>query len=242
MKIELNPIKPVDDPIWSKMESITISNIDEPLVPVSISSHIKCYPVYYKMGVSQSIPECFVRKSIFEKLLLAAERLPNGINLVILDGWRPYSVQEYLYETLLNKLKHKPENTQCSHAELVAKTRKVVSPPSTELHTPSPHLTGGAVDVTLCDDFGRMLDMGTLFDENSPLSRTCALEELSNYPEAKHNRRLLYQTMTSVGFSNLPSEWWHYDFGDQLWAYYHNKETAIYGATQPITLEFLWRE
>ena len=31
--------------------------------------------------------------------------------------------------------------------------------------------------------------------------------------------------MLDAGFSNLPSEWWHYDFGDQLWAW-HTGATA----------------
>ena len=33
--------------------------------------------------------------------------------------------------------------------------------------------------------------------------------------------------MTSVGFTNLPSEWWHYDYGNANWAYY-KKESPIY--------------
>ena len=33
--------------------------------------------------------------------------------------------------------------------------------------------------------------------------------------------------MTKAGFTNLPSEWWHYDYGDRFWAYY-NKCSAIY--------------
>ena len=34
----------------------------------------------------------------------------------------------------------------------------------------------------------------------------------------KENRRLLYSAMIDTGFTNLPSEWWHYDYGDENWA------------------------
>lgn len=43
----------------------------------------------------------------------------------------------------------------------------------------------------------------------------------------RDNRRLLYKIMTEAGFTNLPSEWWHYDYGDRFWAYYNNC-SAIY--------------
>jgi hypothetical protein len=34
---------------------------------------------------------------------------------------------------------------------------------------------------------------------------------------AKKNRRLLYHAMKKAGFTNYPSEWWHYDYGDTFW-------------------------
>ena len=33
--------------------------------------------------------------------------------------------------------------------------------------------------------------------------------------------------MIKAGFTNLPSEIWHYDYGNRAWAYY-NKKPAIY--------------
>ena len=45
--------------------------------------------------------------------------------------------------------------------------------------------------------------------------------------EVRDNRRLLYNVMTAAGFTNLPSEWWHFDYGDGMWAQLKN-ENAIY--------------
>ena len=43
------------------------------------------------------------------------------------------------------------------------------------------------------------------------------------------NRRLLWNVMTQVGFSNYPEEWWHFDFGNQFDAIQSGRQ-AIYGA------------
>jgi D-alanyl-D-alanine dipeptidase len=88
--------------------------------------------------------------------------------------------------------------------------------------------------------------MGTLFDEASPLSYTASLEKVKRLsPEqkvARDNRRVLYNVMINAGFTNLPSEWWHFDFGNQLWAWYSGNQQAIYGATHPGSLKCLWQE
>jgi D-alanyl-D-alanine dipeptidase len=34
--------------------------------------------------------------------------------------------------------------------------------------------------------------------------------------------------MTDAGFTNMPTKWWHYDYGNKFWAYY-TKEPAKYG-------------
>ena len=47
--------------------------------------------------------------------------------------------------------------------------------------------------------------------------------------------------MAAEGFTNLPSEWWHFDLGDPLWAHYGDHPAARYGATRPVTLESRWR-
>ena len=51
---------------------------------------------------------------------------------------------------------------------------------------------------------------------------TVFLESSDDDYRVKHcrqkNRRMLYNVMTAAGFTNLPSEWWHYDYGDNMWA------------------------
>lgn len=230
-------------PDWETYQATPIIECQDALVPVSVSKRIAVYPAYYKMNVANSIPECHVRSQVFERLLQAASLLPDDIQLVVLDGWRPFSVQQYLFDTLVNLIRHANEGMTAEEVELEA--RNLVSPPSTDPSAPSPHLTGGSVDVTLADMDGRFLDMGTLFDEANPLSWSCALEQKSCNAEelqARDNRRLLFNVMRQAGFTNLPSEWWHYDFGNQLWAYNSGTDNAIYGATSLPGIEKLWQK
>ncbi|WP_375055310.1 M15 family metallopeptidase [Zobellella sp. DQSA1] len=235
----------LNDPNWNQVSALPITENHEDLVPASLApDSLVCYPAYYRLGIPNAIPECYIRRGVYMRLLTAARSLPEGITLLVLDSWRPYSVQQYLYDTLYNAIEH--HWPYKAVAELEQLTREFVSLPSTNPKSPSPHLTGGSVDVTLLDSNGLMLDMGTLFDEATLWSHTAAFEELSHPgPRERHiisNRRLLYNVMTEAGFTNLPSEWWHYDFGNQLWAWYRGQPQARYGPTHPESLESRWRK
>lgn len=234
------PSHPLPD--WQRLSAIPVVEQNDPLLPASLSPELTLYPAYYKMSVPNAVDECFVRRGLFDRLLQASKLLPDGLRLVILDGWRPFIVQQYLFDTLLNLIQRSRPELDADARYAFART--LVSPPSTDPNAPSPHLTGGSVDVTLSDAEGRLLDMGTLFDEASPLSWSAALEEQTDSPQlatARSNRRILYNAMTAAGFTNLPSEWWHYDFGNQLWALHSGAEQAFYGATRPPGVERLWQ-
>jgi D-alanyl-D-alanine dipeptidase len=68
-----------------------------------------------------------------------------------------------------------------------------------------------AVDLTLVDEQGQNLDMGTAFD---------AMVEQSHHfhpsltPVVHRNRFLLLGIMTQAGFQSLDEEWWHYQLPD----------------------------
>ena len=71
------------------------------------------------------------------------------------------------------------------------------------------------------NDKGEELEMGTLFDEFNEKTETDYFEH-NDGETIRNNRRLLYNIMVSAGFTNLPSEWWHYDYLDRFYAYYNN--------------------
>ncbi|WP_447555062.1 M15 family metallopeptidase [Vreelandella sp. EE22] len=230
-------------PDWPQASALPIVDNGERLLPLSLApAPIRVFPAYSRLGIPGAIDDCFVREGVYRALVAASRSLPEGIGMIVLDGWRPWRVQQYLFETLQEAIAYR--HPELNDAALLARTREFVSVPSVEAASPSPHLTGGAVDVTLCDDIGVPLDMGTLFDEALPASHTAYFEkgDLNALEQrARDNRRLLYHAMSAQGFTNLPSEWWHFDLGDQLWGHYSDKRTVHYGPTTLDTIENRWR-
>jgi zinc D-Ala-D-Ala dipeptidase len=81
------------------------------------------------------------------------------------------------------------------------------------------HSFGMALDITLLDETGRELDMGTGFDDLTERSHPALEAELLERGEitAEHiaNRQLLRDAMAQAGFHGIGSEWWHFDCGDR---------------------------
>ena len=49
----------------------------------------------------------------------------------------------------------------------------------------------------------------------------------------RNNRRILRTAMLQNEFTQDDDEWWHYDFGNQLWALRSKHEYAIFGEQTP---------
>lgn len=200
--------------------------LEEEFITVTTDEKLDVQMQYPLLGFRQSEQECKLRKGVYEKLLKAAGLLPTGYRIRIYDAWRPFALQEELYNAYLQdliKYFHLEDASEETRNKVVA---QYISLPIPCPEVPPVHTTGGAVDVTLLDTQGRELDMGTGFDDFSDKAHTAYFENGGNII-ARDNRRLLFDVMTRAGFTNLPSEWWHYDFGDRFWAYY-NQCPAIY--------------
>ena len=191
---------------------------------------------YPLLGMQHAEPQCLVRKEVYEMLLQAAERLPEGYRFRIWDTWRPFALQKELYEVYSRDIIRDFGLADCTEEERKAVIRKFVSDPVADRDVPPVHTTGGAVDLTILDENGRELPMGTAFDAFTDKTNTAFYEKVFVGEESENNdidreirdnRRLLYHIMTEVGFTNLPSEWWHFDYGDRFWGYYKGKP-AIY--------------
>jgi D-alanyl-D-alanine dipeptidase len=129
---------------------------------------------------------CFLRPAVAAALENANELAQDkGYTIVIYDCYRPYSLQHKMYKIVNNP-------------EYVAKPTKG-----------SNHNRGAAVDLSLADKKGNLLDMGGAFDEFSEVSHY-SYQNISK--EAKANRKLLRGIMVKAGFSAYESEWWHFDY------------------------------
>ena len=89
----------------------------------------------------------------------------------------------------------------------------------------SGHATGGAVDVILLYR-GNEMDCGSRYLSFTPSTPTWS-KELNR--QQKRCRSMLYNAMTQAGFVNYPLEWWHFCYGDKMYAAYKFEQKAIYG-------------
>lgn len=222
----VTPIPKLPQHQWKNLEAIPVIEADEPLQIIPDSKKLKQFPIYFDQNVSHAIDICVARSSVVKKLQQAANLLPDHIGIVVLDAWRSRDVQQAVQAEIGDIIKSKYPNLSMSDQQaLLAEFVAPVGP-----NFISPHLTGGSVDITLFDvKTGEWLDMGADFDEPTERSYTHFYEDQPEHT-ACTNRRLLYSVMTTVGFSNLPTEWWHFDYGNPLWAHYNQQDHAIYGA------------
>jgi zinc D-Ala-D-Ala dipeptidase len=193
---------------------IPIDPVDEPLVAVAdLGPRVMEDPRYFAMGLPGSLPRCWVREGLGQRLVRAAETLPDGLVLLVWDGWRSIETQAALFEAYVDDLSL--QYPDLGRAELEQVARPYVTPPDPGHHAPPPHLTGGAVDLTLATADGDELDLGTGFDAFVPEAGAVALEDIDM--PARGNRRLLFHALTAQGLSAYVEEWWHFDFGNQFW-------------------------
>ncbi|MCH8919079.1 MAG: D-alanyl-D-alanine dipeptidase, partial [Proteobacteria bacterium] len=75
----------------------------------------------------------------------------------------------------------------------------------------SPHSRGVAVDLTLVDEKGARLEMGTGFDDFTPRAHHGNRDIPSR---AQVNRHILLGLMTTAGWDFYRNEWWHYQMFD----------------------------
>ena len=118
-----------------------------------------------------------------------------------------------------------------SYPSILKKVEKFWAYPSYDSNCPPPHSTGGALDVCLSDKEGNLVEMGSLVDQMDETSNPDFYENIEDEEAIIWNgrRKLLREIMTKFGFVQHPNEWWHFSYGDQLWAWKNKKANAIYG-------------
>lgn len=203
-----------------------IVDCDEPLVDVA-GPRLVTDPVYARLQLEGASEQMLIRTGALARLNQAAEALPEGLGFLVLDTFRPLIVQQALWDWQERNVR--AEHPHLSDEAVIDIVRHFVAFPTSDPLQPTPHRTGGAVDLTIIHlETGEELDMGTAFDEAIPRARTDWFEENPSSPVTE-NRRLLYTAMFHAGFANYPNEWWHYEFGTRRWAGHTQAPQALYG-------------
>lgn len=220
-----------DKPIPEVIMSHDVYNnfIDEPLVEVIDSSKIKVKMMYPLLGMKNGFDRCFLRKTVKEMLEKAASSLPKGYQFLIWDTWRPFSLQKELFTSYSKDIIQMFHLENMKEPELTEFISQYVADPIPNREFPPAHTTGSAIDLTILKD-GKELDFGTDFDSFSDKTNTVWYEQHpSDDKEILENRRFLYWTMINAGFTNIPSEWWHYEYGDQNYSKVTGKDALYKG-------------
>ncbi|MEH2268450.1 MAG: M15 family metallopeptidase [Nostoc sp.] len=226
---------------------IPIFECGEPLIaiPLELFAVESPHP-YEKLGAPYGDRSpYYLRQSVIENLLQAQNYLnvlhPNW-RIQIFDAYRPIAVQQFMVDysfaqALQDRGLTEVELSPNQRQEIWEVVYAIWAAPSLDEKTPPPHSTGAAVDVTLVDDAGQIVNMGSPIDEMSERSHPDYYAN-SDRPQARKyyaRRQLLRDVMLKADFQRNPREWWHFSIGDQMWAWLNNQSnpanpvTARYG-------------
>jgi len=161
--------------------------------------------VYHRIEIEHPI---LVRKTVSQKLTAVAAHLPDNLQLQVDSGYRSRQTQEKIYQARKTQLGDKKAN------KLVYNPEKGIPP----------HSTGGAIDVTLTDSKGKEINLSEPF---AKYYEEPTLHSNKISPEAQHLRLLLHTLMLQQEFAPHTAEYWHFSYGDQMWADYYDK-TILY--------------
>ena len=224
--------------IWNK---IPIEEIGEKLIDIpDYFKFIDPHP-YYLLGAPYKNRNGIwkLREEVVDRLIKANNYLLSKNKcfcLLVYDSWRPLEVQEFLFKRAFFLECEKSgidisENNMHSYPLIKKKVEKYWAYPSFDKKCPPPHSTGGALDVCLSDTAGNLIEMGSAIDQMDNSSKPDFYEKVKGKNAIIWNsrRKLLKKTMVKFGFAQHPNEWWHFSYGDQLWAWKNKKAKAIYG-------------
>lgn len=164
----------------------------------------------FKTAIYHAGARLVLHRDLARIVLQAARRMHSirGWTLVLKDGLRPVEAQEALMRTEIVK----------ANPRWMEEPGRLLSPPGQGAHP-----RGMAIDVCASTSDGRAVDMGTAFDEMTPLSaRDCT--EIS--AEARENREFLEECFVRAGtrmalpILPLPSEWWDFRIPRDIYASY----------------------
>jgi len=160
-----------------------------------------------------------IRRVVRDKVVACSEALPDGLCLMLFEAFRSRARQWELWNPVVASITE--NNPTWSETEVYAESSRWVSPPD---GFGSGHQAGAAVDVKLARVDRTELDFGGPMKGLSGLAPT----HWPVTPEIRKNRDLLVVAMERTGMINYPDEWWHFSYGDRLWAEVTSRDEAFF--------------
>lgn len=197
-------------------EPLIIQEIENPVHMVEIKQEDQ---IFFN---SQYTSVNCIRAYIYELLKQARNHLPENYNFIIYEAYRPKAFQIKLWNSVVNQKAQEYPHLDTDSEEFIAICDVFAANPYRQ---GSGHQSGAAVDVSLVDDKGKEYDMGGIV---RGFDGTAEFDCPAISKTARQNRHILKEALSKVGMVNYPSEWWHYSFGDRLWARLTGSKLAIF--------------
>jgi D-alanyl-D-alanine dipeptidase len=145
------------------------------------------------------LEKCYLQPDVAEKLKVAQQLLKKKFpyySLIVYDGVRPRSIQCKMWDTIA--------------VPASERTKYVSNPMNGSLHN-----FGAAVDLSIIDENGIELDMGTPYDFFGelayPREEERMIREFRLSYKQLFNRQILREAMVNAGFMSITTEWWHFN-------------------------------
>lgn len=212
---------------YTDLITVPVSDNREPLLEVaSLIPEIICE--YQKQDMIPYVGNrFFLREGVIERLRSACLELNKeypDYRFKLVYAYRHPDIQTKYFETQKERLRALSPNA--SEDELRDQAHLLSASPDV-----AGHPTGGAIDITLVDEMGTELDMGTKIADFSQVEKIQTFYS-SLTLEQKNNRLLLRDILMRQGLAPFDGEWWHFSYGDREWAkYYEEEAAAIYDQT-----------
>jgi len=155
---------------------------------------------FLRDDVYGDLEACYLRGDAADQLSRAQDALESrnkGFRLMVYDCVRPRTIQYEMWR-------------------MVKGTRQetyVAEPEKGSIHN-----YGAAVDLTIADENGAPLNMGTPFDSFGEASQPRYEKQMLKQGRLTRgqvaNRQMLRDVMREAGFIGIPEEWWHFQTVD----------------------------
>jgi zinc D-Ala-D-Ala dipeptidase len=184
----------------NRLDSLGLVDIQKYSTQITVDLKYASKDNFLKKQLYFKFKKAYLQRDVAIRLAACQHFLDSiqpGYRLLVFDAVRPLFVQELMWKAL-------------DSIPVWRRTKFVSNPVNGSIHN-----YGAAVDLTIIDSMGKILDMGAGYDDIReiayPKFEQLYLDSgLLNLKQV-NNRRLLRKVMRSQKFFNISTEWWHFN-------------------------------